>query len=37
MIPEYLALILGLAALAYTVRSLVDTYFMIKDYQENQK
>lgn len=37
MIPEYLALILGLAALAYTVRSLADTYFMIKDYQENQK
>ncbi len=37
MIPEYLTVIIGLAVIAYTVRSIVDTYFMIKDYQEIKK
>ena len=37
MIPDYLTVIIGLALIAYTVRSLTDTYFMIKDYQEIKK
>jgi len=37
MIPDYLTAAIALAAIAYMVRSIVDTYFMIKDYQEIKK
>jgi hypothetical protein len=37
MMPDYLTAVIALAAIAYTVRSIVDTYFMIKDYQEIKK
>jgi hypothetical protein len=37
MIPDYFFILLGLAALSFTVRTLTDTYFMIRDYQDAKK
>lgn len=37
MIPDYLSIMLSLAAFAYVVDSLIESYMVIKGYQEAKK
>jgi hypothetical protein len=34
MIPDYLAVVLALAALAYSINSIIDTWLMVKEIQK---
>jgi hypothetical protein len=37
MIPEYLAIGLTLAAVVYTIHSMLDIYFMLREYKETKQ
>ena len=37
MIPDYFFILIGVAALSFTIRTLTDTYFMIREDQDVKK